>query len=43
MLITAGNNNKFNTMTASWGTLGIMWGKMLPFLSLDLKDILKNL
>ena len=27
MLITAGNNNKFNTMTASWGTLGIMWGK----------------
>lgn len=27
MLITAGNSEKFNTMTASWGGLGIMWGK----------------
>ncbi len=27
MLITAGNNEKFNTMTASWGGVGIMWGK----------------
>ncbi len=27
MLITAGNNEKFNTMTASWGGFGIMWGK----------------
>lgn len=27
MLITAGNKQNFNTMTASWGTLGIMWGK----------------
>lgn len=25
MLITAGNPEKFNTMTASWGTLGILW------------------
>lgn len=27
MLITAGNENKFNTMTASWGSLGVFWGK----------------
>jgi len=25
MLITAGNINSFNTMTASWGNLGYMW------------------
>jgi flavin reductase (DIM6/NTAB) family NADH-FMN oxidoreductase RutF len=27
LLITAGNENKFNTMTASWGSLGVFWGK----------------
>jgi flavin reductase (DIM6/NTAB) family NADH-FMN oxidoreductase RutF len=27
MLITAGNAEHFNTMTASWGTLGILWNK----------------
>lgn len=27
MLITAGDENKCNTMTASWGGVGIMWGK----------------
>ena len=26
MLITAGNGEKCNTMTASWGGLGILWG-----------------
>jgi len=25
MLITAGTPDKFNTMTASWGTLGVLW------------------
>ena len=25
MLITAGNLDEFNTMTASWGTLGVLW------------------
>ena len=25
MLVTAGSINKFNTMTASWGHMGIMW------------------
>jgi flavin reductase (DIM6/NTAB) family NADH-FMN oxidoreductase RutF len=27
MLITAGTIENFNTMTASWGTLGILWNK----------------
>ncbi len=27
MLITAGDRNSFNTMTASWGFVGEMWGK----------------
>lgn len=27
MLITAGDEKKHNTMTASWGGVGIMWGK----------------
>ena len=27
MLITAGTEEKFNTMTASWGGVGVFWGK----------------
>lgn len=27
MLISAGDENKYNMMTASWGGVGIMWGK----------------
>ena len=27
MLISAGNANSWNTMTASWGGVGIIWGK----------------
>jgi flavin reductase (DIM6/NTAB) family NADH-FMN oxidoreductase RutF len=27
MLITAGKPGHFNTMTASWGTIGILWNK----------------
>ena len=27
MLITAGDKESFNTMTASWGTAGILWNK----------------
>ena len=27
MLITAGNINNYNTMTASWGTTGILWNR----------------
>lgn len=26
-LITGGNTEKFNTMTASWGQLGVLWNK----------------
>lgn len=31
MLVTAGDESKVNTMTASWGGLGIMWGKPVAF------------
>ncbi|MBE6948383.1 MAG: flavin reductase family protein [Ruminococcaceae bacterium] len=27
MLITAGDGESFNTMTASWGTMGVLWNK----------------
>jgi flavin reductase (DIM6/NTAB) family NADH-FMN oxidoreductase RutF len=27
MLITAGNKESYNTMTAGWGTLGVIWNK----------------
>lgn len=27
MLITAGDKNKVNTMTASWGGVGVLWGQ----------------
>lgn len=27
LLITAGNEENYNTMTASWGGVGVMWGK----------------
>ena len=31
MLITAGNEDNFNTMTASWGGLGVLWNKNVAF------------
>lgn len=31
MLVTAGNKEKFNTMTASWGGIGVLWGKTVAF------------
>lgn len=31
MVVTAENNGKINAMTASWGGLGIMWGKNVAF------------
>jgi flavin reductase (DIM6/NTAB) family NADH-FMN oxidoreductase RutF len=30
-LVTCGNEEKFNTMTVSWGGVGIMWGKPSAF------------
>lgn len=34
MLVTAKNNDKVNTMTASWGGLGVMWGKQVAFVAI---------
>ena len=31
MLITAGDQKKANTMTASWGGVGILWNKPVAF------------
>jgi flavin reductase (DIM6/NTAB) family NADH-FMN oxidoreductase RutF len=31
LLVTAGDLSSFNTMTASWGTLGVLWGKQVSF------------
>lgn len=31
-LVTAGNEEKFNTMTVSWGALGEIWGKDAAFI-----------
>lgn len=31
MLVTAGNEEKANTMTASWGGIGVMWGKNVVY------------
>ena len=31
-LVTAGDNNKSNTMTASWGGTGVLWGKNVAFI-----------
>lgn len=32
LLVTAGNKEKANTMTVSWGGLGVMWGKDVAFI-----------
>ena len=32
MLITAGNQENFNTMTASWGAIGNLWNKPVAFM-----------
>lgn len=31
MLLTAGDCDKYNTMTASWGGLGVLWNKNVVF------------
>lgn len=31
MLVTAGTSDCFNTMTASWGGIGFLWGKPVAF------------
>jgi flavin reductase (DIM6/NTAB) family NADH-FMN oxidoreductase RutF len=32
MLISAGGNGDWNTMTASWGGLGVLWGRDVAFM-----------
>ncbi|MCQ2132068.1 MAG: flavin reductase [Bacteroidaceae bacterium] len=32
MLVTAGDENSFNTMTASWGGIGWLWNKPVAFI-----------
>ncbi|MDD4415063.1 MAG: flavin reductase family protein [Oscillospiraceae bacterium] len=32
MLVTAGNKEQFNTMTASWGGLGVLWNTNVSFI-----------
>ena len=34
MLITAEKDNKVNTMTASWGGLGVMWNKNVAYIAI---------
>lgn len=34
MLVTAGNRAGFNTMTASWGTLGVLWNRPVAMIFL---------
>jgi len=31
MLVTAGNEEKFNTMTANWGGMGFLWNKPVAY------------
>ena len=31
MLVTAGNKERFNTMTASWGGMGVLWERPVAF------------
>ena len=30
-LVSAGTKEEFNTMTVSWGGVGVMWGKDVAF------------
>ena len=31
MLVSAADGERFNTMTASWGGMGVLWGKSVAF------------
>ena len=31
-LVSAGDKNKYNTMTVSWGGVGVLWGKNVVFI-----------
>ncbi len=42
MLVTAGDEKKSNTMTASWGGVGIMWGKNIATADTAHRDTRRN-
>lgn len=42
MLVAAENAGKVNAMTASWGGLGILWGKRVAFVFVRPSVIPKN-
>ena len=42
MLVTAGDEKKSNTMTASWGGVGIMWGKNIATAYIARRDTRRN-
>ena len=43
MLVTAKNKEQVNTMTASWGGVGVMWGKSVAFLVIRPQRFTKKL
>lgn len=43
MLITAENEGKVNSMTASWGGLGVMWGKNVAYVVIRKSRFTKKL
>lgn len=43
LLVTAEHDGKANTMTASWGGVGIMWGKQVAFVFLRPQRFTKEL
>lgn len=43
LLITAKKEDKVNTMTASWGSAGIMWGKQQHLYLFVRRDTQRNL
>lgn len=42
LLVTAKNGDKSNTMTASWGGVGVMWGKNVAFIVIRPKRYTKE-
>ena len=43
MLITAGNIDHYNMMTASWGTIGFLWGKPVACVVIRPQNVLLSL
>ena len=42
-LVTAGDKTKYNTMTVSWGGVGVLWGKNVAFIFIEIHATPKNL